>query len=42
MSELVAVQRENVAGGARELVTPVERVYVPADPVARARIGLDA
>ncbi len=39
MSPFVAEQRANV--GAPSLVTPVERVYVPSDPVVRARLQLD-
>jgi hypothetical protein len=37
-----ATQRQHLAGDLRELVTPVERVYVPEDEAIRARIGIDA
>ncbi len=42
LSGFVASQRDAAAAGARDLVTPVERVYVPDDPSVRSRIGLDA
>lgn len=41
VSEFVAEQRANARGGATQLLTPVERVYVPADPIVSARIGID-
>lgn len=41
ISEFVATQRGNIAGDARDLVTPIERVYVPQDATLRSRIALD-
>lgn len=43
ISPFVAEQRARMAqGGVRELVTPWERVYRPADPGVAARLGLAA
>lgn len=42
ISEFVATQRGNTVGAARNLVMPVERIYVPHDAVIRSRIGLDS
>jgi hypothetical protein len=39
LSAFVAEQRARPLAA---LCTPVERVYVPADPAVRARLGLDA
>lgn len=41
LSAFVAEQRARLsAGGVTELVTPRERVYLPADPAVTARLGL--
>jgi hypothetical protein len=40
VSELVAAQRQNVEGSARDLVTPLERIYLPQDASIRSRIGV--
>lgn len=41
LTDFVAEQRAALAaGGVADLVTPRERVYVPADPAAAARVGL--
>lgn len=42
ISEFVAAQRANSTGGARDLVMPVERIYVPQDALVGSRIGLDS
>ena len=42
LSDFVAEQRAALErGGVAALVTPRERVYVPADPAAAARVGID-
>jgi hypothetical protein len=42
ISAFVAEQRENTAKQRLpELLTPVERVYIPEDPAVRVRLGLD-
>ncbi len=42
LSPFVAEQRAALAGGVSALVTPRERVYLPADPAVAARLGLAA
>ncbi len=42
VSEFVAGQRDNVAGGAANLIMPVERTYLPTDGSIAARLGLDS
>jgi hypothetical protein len=40
VTDFVAEQRARLARGGADLVTPRERVYAPADPAVRARLGL--
>lgn len=43
LSEFVAEQRENVASDKRiSLLTPLEQVYLPADPAIRLHLRLDS
>jgi hypothetical protein len=42
MSEFVAEQRVNIEGGAANLLTPFERVYLPRDGSLQARLRLTA
>jgi len=42
MTEFVAEQRNNITQEHREqLITPIERIYLPEDPEIRARLKLD-
>jgi uncharacterized protein DUF4291 len=42
LSEFVAGQRDNLAGGAANLVMPVERTYLPTDGSIAARLELES
>ena len=42
MTDFVVAQRPHASGDLSKLITPMERVYIPADPAAAATAAIDA